>query len=116
MQIRERRSVMFKPYALALVLLMSVILIPKAIYQRATVDFIEFTVNSKERVTTDRNSKYLVFTDTETLENTDALFHLKYNSSDIYSELQIGETYKAKVYGWRIPFLSRYRNIVYIVE
>lgn len=81
-----------------------------------TQDEVQVTVNKTERVVQgfgdSQTSKYLVFTDKETFENTDTLFYLKYNSSDVHSKLSDGKTYKLKVYGFRIPFLSMYRNII----
>lgn len=80
---------------------------------------LEITVTGKERIVESNgnkgtSSKYLVFTENETFENTDAIFLGKWNSSDIQGALRIDSTYQARVYGWRIPFLSTYRNIVKI--
>lgn len=58
------------------------------------------------------SSKYLVFTESEVFENTDAFWALKFNSSDIQGQIGVGETCTLRVYGWRIPFLSMYRNIL----
>lgn len=81
-----------------------------------TDEWIEITVNEKERVTQSTaegvDSKYLIYTDEEVLENTDSVWYWKFNSSDYYGSLKEGETYKARVYGFRIPFLSWYRNII----
>ena len=82
-------------------------------YTHGTVQTVYINVQKTERVTSGNSSKYLVFTDSETFENTDSLFHMKWNSSDIYGSISPGE-YEAVVYGWRIPFLSWYRNIVSI--
>lgn len=60
------------------------------------------------------SSKYLVFTESETFENTDVLLLGKFNSSDLQGHLKPGRKYKVKVYGWRVPFFSSYRNIVSI--
>ena len=57
-------------------------------------------------------SKYLIFTDKEVFEESDEMFRGKFNSSDIYNELEPGKTYQVKVIGFRIPFLSMYRNII----
>lgn len=57
-------------------------------------------------------SKYLIFTDQETLQNTDCLWAGKFRSSDLYGQIMIDSTYTFEVYGWRIPFLSMYRNIL----
>lgn len=76
----------------------------------------EITATVKEK-TVKRDSQksedmYLVFTDKEVLKNTDSLLALKFNSSDLYGQLDAGQKYTFKVYGFRVPFLSMYRNIV----
>lgn len=71
-----------------------------------------FTVTCLDRVVSENESKWIVLTETETLENTDSLAYLKFNSSDIQGRIKVGQTYTAKVYGWRVPILSMYRNIV----
>lgn len=84
-----------------------------------TSETVTFTVTGKERIvetsgsgeTLSVDSKYLVFTDVETFENTDMLFAGKFNSSDVQGKLFVDSTYTATVYGWRIPFLSMYRNL-----
>lgn len=81
-----------------------------------TQDTCTFTVSDKERIMDGvgdaATAKYLVFTDVETFENTDCFIWFKFNSSDLQGKLKKGVEYEAKVYGWRIPFLSAYRNIV----
>ena len=75
---------------------------------------ITFTVKDKERVV-DRDgqgSRYLIWSDDETFENVDSLIKGKFNSSDLYGELEVGKTYNCKVYGWRNGFFSWYRNII----
>lgn len=88
------------------------------LYQQGTIDTVNITVTDKERVTysVDKStkSKYLIFTESETFENVDAWLSGKFTSSDLYGKLNKGESYTVKVYGWRIPFLSWYRNIVRI--
>lgn len=56
-------------------------------------------------------SKYLIFTDKGTYENTDTWMALKFNSSDVYGQAKIGAVCDLYVYGWRIPFFSMYQNI-----
>jgi hypothetical protein len=84
-----------------------------AIYYNSA-ETITITVVDKERVLTGDASKYLVFTEDEVFENTDELLFLKFNSSDIYRDLDPGQTYNVVVVGWRVPFLSMYRNIIAI--
>ena len=82
-----------------------------------TSETVTIKVVDKERIVgrDGESSKYLVFTETEVFENTDCLVLGKFNSSDVYGQIEIGETYRVQVYGWRIPLLSMYRNIVKIL-
>ena len=77
-----------------------------------TADTVTVTVTGKERVNSKNASKYLVFTDSETFENTDCLRRFKFNSSDLYGKIKEDKQYTFVVYGWRIPIFSSYRNIV----
>lgn len=91
-----------------------------AAFQYGTADHVTFEVLKTERIVESHSddkgshvtSKYLVFTDGETFENTDTMFYWKWNSSDLYGRLEPGRSYRAKVYGWRVPMFSWYRNIV----
>lgn len=87
---------------------LTVLLCLTSMVQRSNAEFFEIKVTRVERV----NDKYLIFTETEVFENTDAPILGKYNSSDLYSRLQPGRRYRIKVVGFRIPAASTYRNIV----
>lgn len=86
-------------------------------------EIITIKVTGTERVTETSGSgkdltvtsKYLVFTENETFENTDETFMGKWNSSDFQGKFAKDSTYKVKVIGWRIPITSTYRNIVEII-
>ncbi len=57
--------------------------------------------------------KYLVFTTAgNVFENTDSLLEWKFDSSNIYAKLIPGNTYIVNSYGWRVPFISSYKNIL----
>lgn len=83
-----------------------------------SIDFVTATIDNKENVVHGSGdgveSKYLIFTDKEVLQNIDSLLFLKFNSSDFYNQIKIGKTYRFKVVGWRIPFFSMYRNVIKI--
>lgn len=87
-----------------------------------SVETVEITVNDKERVVKpggkDKrgSSKYLIYTEGEVFENTDAFFYWKHNSSDVQGQLHQDSTYTVKVEGWRVPFLSMYRNILKVEQ
>ena len=60
------------------------------------------------------NSKYLIFTDNGVYENTDTVWYWKWNSSDFYNQIEVGKSYQFRVYGFRSPFMSWYKNIIEI--
>lgn len=77
------------------------------------------TVTEKERIVQGGDSKYLIFTEdsngtVRVFENTDIWHRGKFNSSDLYAEIKIGETYTFTTIGYRIPWMSMYENIVSI--
>ena len=72
------------------------------------------TIKNKERIAEDGDGKYLIFTKNEVFENTDSFLMWKFDSSDVYNNLEVGNTYTVKVNWYRIPFLSMYRNILEI--
>ena len=88
-------------------------------YQILTSRTIDKVLVKEKQVTTESDketgevkSTYLVFTDQGVFRNDDSFWHLKYNSSDVYGMLDNGKRYNLKVYGWRIPILTMYPNIV----
>ncbi|MBU4502908.1 MAG: DUF1523 family protein [Nanoarchaeota archaeon] len=79
------------------------------------------TVTEKQVKRYNGKDKYVIFTElmdgtTKVFENTDSLIEWKFDSSDIYGGLDEGKIYNIKTYGWRIPFLSAYENILDIEE
>ena len=81
-------------------------------YCYGTTESVVVTVTSKERIHNEDESIYLIYTDEGVFKNTDSIYYFKFNSSDIYGELKEGESYRLNVYGFRIPFLSKYKNII----
>ena len=45
-------------------------------------------------------------------KNEDSLIRGKLNSSTFYGKIEIGHTYRFKVVGYRIPWMSAYQNII----
>lgn len=75
------------------------------------------TVTDKERVTYSGSGKYLIYSttsdgETKVFENTDDLFRGKFDSSDVYAELEVGKTYEVTVVGYRFGFANWYENII----
>ena len=75
---------------------------------------VEFVVTEKERVVHGETSRYLVWSNNETFEITDSYLLLRFDSSEAYGRLLVGERYCGVVAGWRYQFLSWYRNIISI--
>lgn len=101
----------------AVVLVAGVVLSYPVAYKTSATQ-VEITITDKERVTTGTgqniSSKFLVYAEGEVFQNTDSYLFLKFNSADLQNTLEIGETYVVTVAGWRIPFLSMFRNIISI--
>lgn len=98
----------------AIAIVAILVIIPIA--QRASQTIVTFIVEDKAIKRYDKDDKYLIYTDNGTYEITDSLTYWRWDSSDLYGEIKVGKTYRAKVYGWRIPFLSSYKNIVSVKE
>ena len=94
-------------------------LFTNAPYQYLTMRTIESARIKDKQISTESQKKdgkvkstYLIYTDHGVFRNDDAGWHMKFNSSDLYGNLDKGESYRLTVYGWRIPILSMYPNIV----
>lgn len=99
----------------ALFLVAAAIQVPYQMNRDTTVA----TVGKSERVCSGGQvgtCRYLVFTDRGVFENTDSLWNMKFDSSDMYAKISPNKTYEFYVVGWRIPFLSMYKNILNIRE
>ena len=57
--------------------------------------------------------KYLIFTtDNRVFENTDAWLHGKTDSSQIWAEMAVRQTWTCPVYGFRVFWSSSYQDIL----
>jgi len=104
----------FVSFLIAFAVLAGLIIGLPALYAYKTVENVACHVEEKERIADDGDSKYLIFCTEEVFQNSDSLFHMKFGSSDFYKDIKEGEDYEFKVYGWRVPFFSMYRNIIKI--
>ena len=85
----------------------------------------KIVVTDKERIVEydgkNTDSKYLIFADSSdgnpmVFENTDNVFRLKFDSSNIQGRLKEGSAYEITVVGVRVPFISMYENIIDVQE
>ncbi len=100
-------------------LIIIALMFTNAPYQWLTQRSIDNVLVKDKQITTESAKKgdkvqstYLIFTDHGVFRNDDAGWFVKYNSSDVYGNLDIGKRYRFKVYGWRIPIFSMYPNLV----
>lgn len=71
------------------------------------------TIEDKERVCdSNRDCKYLIFTDTGTYQITDSWIYFRFNSSDVYGKLKVGQKYQFNVAGVRFGLTSNYPTVV----
>jgi len=85
------------------------------IFYYSTIDNKIITVKQADRiVTTDMtSSKYLVWDqEGNTYENTDTVWFLKWNSSDVQGQMLQGKKVNIKTSGIRFTWLSWYPNII----
>ena len=72
----------------------------------------EITIKDKYVDVNNENGVFLIVsTDNYTYKVSDLFFKGKFNSTDIYNNLEIGKTYEIETTGYRIPFFSEYKNI-----
>ena len=59
------------------------------------------------------DAKYLVSsTNGQVFQITDTIIKWRWDSSNLYADLDEGEICKIKTQGWRFPFFSDYKNIL----
>lgn len=74
-------------------------------------EMIKCTIEDKWVKRNGETDKYLVKCDNEVYQITDLFFKGKFNSSDIYANLKVGNTYEITTTGYRFELLSMYKNI-----
>lgn len=85
-------------------------------YEYGTEHMVTLTVGSKDDQASGSNGhNYLIFDEVHGVvyEDTDAWFHGKLNSSDLYLKLKVGRTYRCDVYGWRNHVFSSYQDLLW---
>lgn len=100
----------------------SIVCIPLILYVSCypyTTSFEQtITVVTREtkRFKGDNSDTYLIGTSAgDSFKVEDSFLQWQFRSFDLYSKLQVGQSYKIKAFGWRIGFLSQFPTI-YSVE
>lgn len=63
-----------------------------------------------------RSSDARVYTDCGVMSVGDDLLTGHFSSADTYSDIEVGKTYEFKTRGYRIPFFSRFPNVIEVTE
>lgn len=74
------------------------------------------TVQRVDRTGFLKNERWVVTCSNEVFEDTDDVFFLKFDSSDVVRQLKPGHAYRFYVHGMRVPLFSMYRNIIRFEE
>jgi hypothetical protein len=75
----------------------------------------ECTVTEKDRG--GENGSYRVYTEEcGVLANQDSMWLGKYDSADVWAQIEPGQTYTFRIVGWRNEFFSNFPNIVEILN
>lgn len=107
-------------FARVMIIISSLIVIAylaTSIVQATNDHEIILTVTEKERIQHRGSSEYLLFCKdedgaTHVIRNSDTLWRWKWNSSDIYGDIETGGTYRFTLSGYRIPIMSAYENVM----
>ena len=101
----------------AIMLVLSFIVVP--ILENSNQRTVTVTVTDKgiQRNSSSGKDEYLIFCKTTkgdvlVLRNEDSLMKGKFNSSDVYAQIEIGSKYEFKICGARVPLFSMYPNII----
>lgn len=95
-----------------LVLAIIVIGGPIYLYEKNQTETVQITVIGKESVANSGGHSQRVYAEDDTYTVGDAMFHGRFDSSRLYGRLKVGETYRCKAMGWRVPFLSAFKNLL----
>lgn len=85
------------------------------------VDWYTVTVTDKQVKMMNGQDVYLIFTvrddgSPRVFKDVDSKIWFKWNSSDIYAQMQAGKRYRVKTAGWRWGIKSWYENILKVQE
>ena len=103
----------FKGILIALVIIIvGAIVLKVATIGYSNKEVIAIEVKDKYIKRDNKSDVYMVVdTDNNTYQITDLFFIGKFNSTDLYNELEIGQAYLVEITGVRNQFLSWYPNI-----
>lgn len=76
------------------------------------VEHTSCVVEEKDRAAGENGSDMRVYTSCGIFTVADNFWLLRWNSADVYQQIEVGKTYNFETSGWRVPPLSWFPNIV----
>jgi len=86
------------------------------------INIIYVYATKKNKIITVKNSTYfgqsryglnlITDKDNNVYQVKNSIYYLFFNSAELYQQLEINKTYKITYYGYRIPFINAYPNII----
>lgn len=118
----KRRSIRLREHFGHMVLPVSLICVVIAIAMAPALNKVlhsrqvTVTVTDKGIKNDGNHGRYLIYCkdgggDTQVFQVADSILKLRFDSSDVYPNLEIGKTYELTICGGRVPVLSWYPNI-----
>ncbi len=106
----------FKSFKLKAILIGIAACILLLLYSYFIADTIQTKITDAQMTKVD--GRFMIATEDRPFVNEDVWYRLKYNSGTVQNDaIRLkGKAVRIKKYGWRIPFLSKYENVVKIEE
>ena len=106
----------FRSFKLKAILTAIVLCILTLLYSYFVADTIQTKVTDAQMTKVD--GRFMIATEDRPFVNEDVWYRFKFNSGDVQNDaIRLkGKAVRVKKYGWRIPFLSQYENVVKIEE
>jgi hypothetical protein len=106
----------FKSITVRMVLIGIVVCIMAVLYSYFVADTIVTRITDAQMTKVD--GRFMIATEDRPFVNEDVWYRFKFDSGSVQNDaIRLkGNVVRVKKYGWRIPFLSRYENVVSIKE
>lgn len=105
------QKIIYAQVFLFLVILM--VLVCSIPFYYSSKEITQIQVSEKTVKYHEGDAKYLVFSESgDVYQVTDTFMLMHFTASNVYGELKEGKNYTIITYGWRVPILSMYKNIV----
>jgi Protein of unknown function (DUF1523) len=106
----------FKSFKFRAILAAITLCILTLLYSYFVADTIQTKVTDAQMTKVD--GRFMIATEDRPLVNEDVWYRLKFDSGTVQNDaIRLkGKVVRIKKYGWRIPFFSRYENVVKIEE